>query len=762
MSADVNNGYNQVIAGELKIRPEQVKAVAALLAEDATIPFIARYRKEATGSLDEVAVGQIRDRLQQLAELDKRRESIIKSLTERELLTDELALAINNAAELNELEDIYLPYRPKRRTRATIAKEKGLEPLALAILKQSAGFEPQKEAQNYIDVDKQVGSVEEALAGASDIIAEIINEDAQTRQEMRELFSSSGLITSALVKGKEQEGEKFRDYFEFSSGVKELPSHRTLALLRGENEGVIKLKIRPEDDSALALLRDNFLEGQSPSRTVINGAAEDCYNRLLAPSMENETRAMLKTRADQEAVKIFADNLRELLMAAPLGQARTLGIDPGIRTGCKVVVLDAQGALLHDTVIYPDRKAEESKATVLMLCEKYKIDAVAIGNGTYGRETESFVRSLGLPASITIVSVNESGASVYSASQVARDEFPDKDLTVRGAVSIGRRLMDPLAELVKIDPKSIGVGQYQHDVDQTLLKGTLDDTVLSCVNSVGVEVNTASKELLGYVSGLGATLAGNIIAYRNENGAFKSRAAIKKVPRLGPKAFEQCAGFLRIKDAANPLDSSAVHPESYDVVKKMAEDCGCSVKELMQNPQLRDSIKLENYVNDRIGLPTLKDIIAELAKPGRDPREKFEAFNFAEGVNQVSDLREGMKLPGIVTNVTAFGAFVDIGVHQDGLVHISQLSDNYVSDPNTVVKVQQKVHVTVIEVDEKRNRISLSMKSDAGKAVNKNEADRPAPARNQNVRNTNQQHTKPNLGGAKPSGNNWLLNALKK
>lgn len=683
------------------------------------MPFIARYRKEATGSLDEVAVTNIRDRLEQLAELDKRREAILKSLEERDLLTDELKEAIEAAETLSVMEDIYLPYRPKRRTRAMIAREKGLEPLAEKLFAQSS-FDPPVEAEAYVVLDKGVESVDDALSGARDIIAEWINEDKGARGAMRRLFLTNGKIRSKAPAEKEAEGAKFRDYFDCMEDVSTAAGHRVLAMFRGEREGILSLHVRPPDEAALNLLRKRFIRAENRAAEQVAMAVEDCYKRLLGPSMETETRVELKTRAGREAITVFADNLRELLLAPPLGRKRVLALDPGFRTGAKLVCLDAQGNPLHHQTIYPthsDKLVKEAGEAVVSLVERFRIEAIAIGNGTASRETEAFVGSLGLPKSVSIVMVNESGASVYSASKAAREEFPDYDVTVRGAVSIGRRLMDPLAELVKIDPKSIGVGQYQHDVDQGDLKLALDDVVESCVNRVGVEVNTASTELLTYVSGLGPTLAKNITDWRRENGPFSSRSRLKKVRRLGPKAFQQAAGFLRIRDGENPLDASAVHPESYPVVQRMAADMGCSVRDHMESAELRQKIDLKRYITDSVGLPTLTDIMQELAKPGRDPRDEFEAFSFDDAVNSIEDLKSGMKLPGIVTNVTRFGAFVDIGVHQDGLVHISQLADRFVKDPTDVVKVQQKVTVTVLEVDTDRNRISLSMRSHADRSA---------------------------------------------
>jgi uncharacterized protein len=701
------------IATETKLSATQVKAVAVLFSDGASIPFVARYRKEATGSLDEVALTGIRDRLDQLAELDKRREAVLKSLEERNLLSDELKGKVNGAETLAVLEDIYLPYRPKRRTRATVAREKGLEPLALTLLAQEVG-DVNAEAAKFVDAEKGVENADDALQGARDIIAEMINEDPAVRSRMREMFLDKGVCESKVVKGKDEEGAKYKDYFDWKEPASKAPSHRLLAMFRGENEGFLSLSIFPPEEEAIASVSAMYVKGKGAASENVSLAAQDGYKRLLGPSMETETRAELKHRADTEAIRVFVENLRELLLASPLGHKNVLALDPGFRTGCKLVCLDKQGKLIYDDVVYPhtgERSQTEAGDKVKFLCSKLEIEAIAIGNGTAGRETEAFVRALELPATIQIVMVNESGASIYSASDVAREEFPNHDVTVRGAVSIGRRMMDPLAELVKIDPKSIGVGQYQHDVDQQALKRSLDDVVMSCVNGVGVNVNSASKQLLMYVSGLGPQLAGNIVSFRNENGPFGSRAQLKKVPRLGPKAFEQAAGFLRIPDGKNPLDASAVHPESYAIVDAMAKDLGCSVTDLMRDESLRSKIDLEKYKTESVGLPTLRDIMSELAKPGRDPREKFEAFSFAEGVNKLDDLEVGMKLPGIVTNVTAFGAFVDVGVHQDGLVHVSQLSDRFIKDPSEAVKVHQRVFVTVMEVDIPRKRISLSMRT---------------------------------------------------
>ena len=741
------------IAVELNVTPGQVKAVAGLLEEGGTVPFIARYRKEATGSLDEVAITGIRDRLEQLAELDKRREAILKSLEERQLLTDELREKINAAETMAVLEDVYLPFRPKRRTRATIAREKGLEPLAALLFAQDAATDPAAEAAAFVDAEKGVATAEDALAGARDIIAEWVNENQEARAKLRELFASKGVFRSRVIADREAEGAKFRDYFAWEEPVATAPSHRVLAMRRGENEKVLTLTIAPPEAEALKLLEDQFVTGQGPASEQVREAVHDSYRRLLCASMETEIRLETKRRADEAAIRVFADNLRQLLLAPPLGQKNVLAIDPGFRTGCKVVCLDRQGKLLHNDTIFPHFSEEgktQAAETIRGLVDRFSIEAVAVGNGTAGRETEAFVRGLGL-SGIPVILVNESGASVYSASQVARDEFPDHDVTVRGAVSIGRRLMDPLAELVKIDPKAIGVGQYQHDVDQAALKRSLDDVVSSCVNAVGVEVNTASPQLLTYVAGLGPQLAANIVAYRNEHGPFDARETLRKVPRLGPKAFEQAAGFLRIRDGKNPLDASAVHPESYPVVEAMARDLGCSVVDLMRDESKRRAIDIAKYVTDKAGIPTLKDIMAELAKPGRDPREQFEAVAFTEGIEKPEDLRPGMKLPGVVTNVTAFGAFVDIGVHQDGLVHISRLADRYVSDPHQVVKVAQRVEVTVLDVDLERRRISLSMQKGAtGEKTSAPSGPAPAKGPRPERRPEKARHDKPRQEKKKP------------
>lgn len=710
------------LAAELNLKVHQVASTAQLLAEGATVPFIARYRKEATGELDEVQVTTIRDRLEQLAAIDDRRAAIVASLKERNLLTPELEKALATADSLTALEDIYLPFRPKKRTRATIAKEKGLEPLADLLFAQDPATDPLAAAQAYVGRDyvaddgknqkSKIESADEALAGARDIIAERISDDKDARARLRSLYQRDAVLSSKVISGKETEAAKFKDYFDWNEPLAKAPSHRILAIRRGEKELFLMMRITlPDELAALAELEPLFVKGSTPSAAQIRLAVADAFKRLLAPAMETEMRLESKKRADEAAIRVFTGNVRELLLASPLGQRAVLAIDPGFRTGCKVVLLDRQGKLLHNDVVYPDRHPDEARAKLLGFIQHFRVEAVAIGNGTAGRETETFVRGLGLSPAIPIVMVNESGASIYSASEVAREEFPDHDLTVRGAVSIGRRLMDPLAELVKLDPKSIGVGQYQHDVDQTALKRSLDDTVVSSVNAVGVELNTASKQLLSYVSGLNAATAAAIVARRNEKGPFASRAELREVPRLGPKAFEQAAGFLRIRDAAHPLDASAVHPERYALVEKMAADLGATVADLMRDSKLRAKIKLEAYVTADVGLPTLNDIMAELAKPGRDPREKFEAFSFAEGVNKPEDLKPGMKLPGIVTNVTAFGAFVDVGVHQDGLVHVSQLADAFVKDPAEIVKPGQRVHATVVEVDLARKRIALSMRS---------------------------------------------------
>ncbi|WP_299980504.1 Tex family protein [Desulfobacula sp.] len=698
------------ISLEMNLETARVSAVAQLLEQGATIPFIARYRKEKTGSLDEVVIAAIRDRIEQLNALNDRKEAILKSLKERELLTQTLLTDIQNANSMIDLEDYYEKYRPRKTTRAQMAKEKGLESLAVFILNQS-NQDPLIEAKKYLSSQNEVESVADALSGARDIVAEIINEDVQIRASIRELFLKTGQIQSKVKKGKEEDGIKFKDYFDWAEIACKAPSHRILAMLRGQKESVLSVHVLPGEENALGLIERKYIKNQSMSALEIIIAIKDSYKRLLSKSIEKEYIHQLKSKADETAINIFAGNLKELLLSAPMGQKRILAIDPGFRTGCKVVCLDAQGQLLHHDLIFPHHNNDEkAKKIVLNLVKKYKIEAIAIGNGTAGRETEAFVKGLDLDSNIHIVMVDESGASIYSASKLAREEFPDHDITVRGAVSIGRRLLDPLAELVKLDPKSIGVGQYQHDVDQKLLRKSLDDVVVSCVNQVGVEANTASRELLCRVSGLNDTIAVNMILFRNENGPFRSRKNFLKVPRLGPKAFEQAAGFLRIHNATLALDKSGIHPESYQVVKRMAKDGGLGIEELVMNAEEISRIDLNRYVTDTIGMPTLKDIVKELASPGRDPRKEFQAFSFDDTIHDIKDLVPGMKAPGIVTNVTAFGAFVDIGVHQDGLVHISQMADRFVKDPNEIVTVRQAVIVTILEVDVKRKRISLSMK----------------------------------------------------
>lgn len=714
------SGYLQIISQETGMAFPRVAAVANLLAGGATVPFIARYRKEATGEADEVQIAAIRDRLEQLRELDARRAAVLKSLEENGHLSPELKAAVEGAKNTTALEDIYAPYKPKRRTRATIARERGLEPLADFIFEnQSAACTA--EAEKFVAPDNDVPDAAAAVAGARDILAERFSDDKTARAACRELYEKSAVLTSEVIKGKEDAGVKFKDYFEWSEPLAGAPSHRILAIRRGEKEGFLFFRITVNEDEALARLDKIFVRGNGACGNEVRAAVHDSWKRLLAPSLETEARMKSKARADEEAIRVFAANVSELLMAPALGRKSVLALDPGFRTGCKLVVLDAQGKLLHHEVIFPTAGSvvqyEEAENRVRELCARFKVQAIAIGNGTASRETETFVRECGVPATVPVVVVNESGASIYSASEVAREEFPNEDVTVRGAVSIGRRLMDPLAELVKIDPKSIGVGQYQHDVNQAALKRALDDVVVSCVNKVGVEVNTASKQLLSYVSGLNSAVAANIVAYRDEHGAFRSRDELKNVPRLGEKAFEQSAGFLRIRDGKHALDASAVHPERYALVEKMAADLGTDVPALLADAKLRSRINPEKYVSGDVGLPTLRDILSELEKPGRDPREKFEVFSFKEGVHDISDLKEGMRLPGIVTNVTAFGAFVDVGVHQDGLVHVSQLSDSFVRDPATVVKVGQKVSVTVVNVDVARRRIGLSMKSNPGKSA---------------------------------------------
>lgn len=701
------------IAQTLSISQKQVLATLNLLQEGGTVPFISRYRKEVTGGLDEVQITSVRDLNQQMLEFEKRKEAILKSLTELGVLTPELLAAINATEQLSVLEDIYLPYKPKRKTRASMAKEKGLEPLALLILEQGKQ-DPYQVAETFIDAEKGVKDIDQAIAGAKDIIAEIVSEHAATRDQVRQYFLKQGTFKSTLVKGKEAEGVKYKDYFDWEEPIHAAPSHRILAMRRGENEGVLKLQVAPEDEGAILIAEREFLKSNNANAGLVKEAIEDGYKRLLKPAMETEVRNLTKQKADEAAIKVFAENARQLLLEAPVGELRVMAVDPGFRTGCKVVCLDEQGKLLYNTAVYPHTGAGQLAAAekeIKDLANKYKIQAIAVGNGTAGRETEAFLRKLQLE-DVTIVMVNESGASIYSASAVAREEFPDHDVTVRGAVSIGRRMMDPLAELVKIDPKSIGVGQYQHDVDQAKLQQSLDDTVISCVNAVGVELNTASKQILAYVAGLGPALAQNIVSYRDQHGAFKNRASLKKVPRLGEKAFEQAAGFLRIRNAEHVLDTSGVHPERYALVERMCKDIGSSIEEVMKSKELRDKIELKKYITEDTGLPTLTDILDELAKPGRDPRAQFEAFAFAEGVNAIEDLKVGMKLPGRITNITAFGAFADIGVHQDGLIHSSQLAHRFVANPADIVKVNQIVEVTVLEVDVQRKRISLTMKTE--------------------------------------------------
>lgn len=705
--------YASIIAQNLNLNTRQVEKTIELLEQGATVPFIARYRKEATGSLNEVQITAIRDLLIKLKELDKRREAIIASISEQGKLTPELEKQLMAAASMTELEDLYLPYKPKRRTRATMAIEKGLEPLANEIQKQYS-CDLEQMASRYINPDKGVNTCDEALAGARDIIAERVSENLQARNKVRNLFRRTAMLSSKVVKNKEEEAGKYESWFEWKENAMRAPSHRILAMFRGEEEGMLRVHVMPDDDEpAYEALERQFVSGQYSSSEQVGLAVRDGYKRLLAPSIENEFYNLLKEKADKEAIRVFAENLRQLLLASPLGQKRILAIDPGFRTGCKTVCLDAQGQLLHNETIYPFTSVREERAAIAKLealVEAFHIEAIAIGNGTAGRETEEVVKRCHFNRKLIAVMVSESGASVYSASEVARKEFPDYDVTVRGAVSIGRRLMDPLSELVKIDPKSIGVGQYQHDVNQTLLQESLEDVVVSCVNSVGVELNTASRELLSYVSGIGPALADKIVDYRNRQGAFHSRQELKKVERLGDKAFEQCAGFLRVRESNNPLDRSAVHPERYALVEQMARDNGATVQQLMADKALRDKIDIQKYVSADCGLPTLQDILKELDKPGLDPRARFEVFEFDKNVTRIEDLKEGMVLPGIVTNITAFGAFVDVGVHQDGLVHISQLANRRVNDPSEIVHLHQHVQVKVIEVDLRRHRISLSMK----------------------------------------------------
>ena len=706
------NIYAKLIAGQTNLSEEHVANTIALLDLGCTIPFIARYRKERTGNLNEVQIAQISDLYDKLQELSKRKETILKTIGEQGKLTDELKKRIDDCWESTVLEDLYLPFKPKRRTRAQVAREQGLEPLATLLLLQRES-QPKTAAARFVKGD--VKDTESAIKGAQDIIAEMVSEDERSRNQLRNAYRRDAIISSKVVKAKadSDEAAKYSDYFDFSEPLRRCSSHRLLAMRRGESEGILRVSITADDTECLERLKRQYIRGRGACSLLVEEAVEDSYKRLLRPSIETEFASLSKDKADEDAIIVFAENLRQLLLAAPLGQKRVMGIDPGFRTGCKVVCLDAQGNLLHHEAIFPHPPVNhrmQATMHVQQLVEQYGIEAIAIGNGTASRETSDFVKGLDFKHKVQTFVVSEDGVSVYSASKIAREEFPDEDVTVRGAVSIGRRLMDPLAELVKIDPKSIGVGQYQHDVDQGKLKKSLDLTVESCVNSVGVNLNTASQHLLTYVSGLGPTLAKNIVEYRREHGAFTSRAQLKKVPRLGPSAYEQCAGFLRIPGAKNPLDNSAVHPESYAIVSQMAKDCGCSVDELMADREKRSKIDIRRYVNDTVGIPTLTDIMSELEKPGRDPREQIEEFEFDPNVTSIEDLVEGMVLPGIVTNITNFGAFVDIGVHQDGLVHISQLANRYVKDPNEVVHLHQHVQVMVKEIDLRRNRIALTMR----------------------------------------------------
>ena len=710
----------EIISKQNNLKEEQVANTIELLENGATIPFISRYRKELTGSIDEVAIAEIKNLWNKLIELDKRRVSIINSIEEQDKMTDELRQKLESTYLMSELEDLYLPFKPKRKTRAGIAKEKGLEPLAAIIMKQQ---EPDLEMKAKTFLNDKVESVEDALEGARDIVAEWISENQKARDAMRRLFNNEALIYSKVVKGKEPDGIKYGDYYDYAEPLKRCPSHRYLAMRRGEEEGFLKISVEPDKDKAIQILNDFFIRTKNECSEQVKDAITDSYKRLLGPSIETEIKTMFKEKADDQAIKVFAENLKQLLLAPPLGQKNVLAIDPGFRTGCKVVCIDAQGNLLHNETIYPHPPQNErgqSAAKINQLVNTYKTEAIAIGNGTAGRETEGFIKTVRFERDIKVYIVNESGASVYSASSIAREEFPEYDVTVRGAVSIGRRLMDPLAELVKIDPKSIGVGQYQHDVDQNKLKVSLDQEVELCVNKVGVNLNTASKQLLTYVSGLGPSLAQKIVDYRSQKGAFKSRKELIKVPRMGEKAFEQCAGFLRIPNATNPLDNSAVHPESYYVVEKMATDLNANIDTILKDQEIRSKIDIKKYVDNKIGLPTLQDIIEELAKPGRDPRTIIKIFEFDPNVHKMEDLKPGMLLPGIVTNITRFGCFVDIGVHQDGLVHVSQLANRYVSDPAEIVKLNQHVKVKVIEVDTARKRIQLSMKETQEENVNQN------------------------------------------
>lgn len=704
--------FTNKISQEFGVTTRVAENVIKLLSEGATVPFIARYRKEMTNTMNEETVADVKKRLEQLDELEKRKEFVLKSISEQEKLTPELEKQINNAETLQDVEDLYLPYKPKRRTKAEIARQKGLEPLAKLIMSQN-NDDVNSMAKRFINKEKDVNNEEEALKGACDIMAEWISENINGRNKIRKIYHKDGVISSTLVKGKESEAQTYKQYFDFNEPIAKAPSHRILALFRAEDEGLLKVKLSINADDALNVLDSIFLRNDNSSTDLVQDAIDDAWKRLLEPSLETEMRALYKEKADEVAVKVFAENLRQLLLAAPLGKKRVLALDPGFRTGCKVVILNEYGALVHNETIYPHPPQNEhgkAAAKIANLVQAYKIDVIAIGNGTAGRETEDFVKSIRFDRDITAVMVNESGASIYSASKVAREEFPDYDITVRGAVSIGRRLMDPLAELVKIDPKSIGVGQYQHDVNQKMLGDELNSVVESCVNAVGVELNSASEQLLSYVSGVGPQLASSIVKYRNENGGFTSRKQLLEVPRLGSKAYEQCAGFLRIHGAKQPLDASAVHPESYHIVEKMAKKLGVNVGELIGNEELIAKINPKEFIEKDFGIETINDIIDELKKPGRDPRKSFEVFEFDKNIRTINDLRQGMQLVGIVTNITAFGCFVDIGVHQDGLVHISQMSNSYITDPNQVVKLNQKVKVTVTDVDIPRKRISLSMK----------------------------------------------------
>lgn len=705
--------FSNQIALEFSVTNIVASNVIRLLREGCTVPFIARYRKEMTNTMNEEVVAAIQKRLIQLEELEKRKEAVLKSIAEQEKLTPELESSIRNAKTIQDVEDLYLPYKPKRKTRAEMARQKGLEPLAKIIMSQKSD-DVESLAQKYIDKEKGVETTKDALKGACDIMAEWVSENIKGRNLIRKIYHKDGVITSSVVKDKENEAKTYQQYFDWKEPIADAPSHRILAMFRAESEGLLKVKLRIDEEEALKTLDNIFVKGDNASTDLVQDAIDDAWKRLLEPSLETEIRAMYKEKADEIAVKVFAENLRQLLLAAPLGQKRTLALDPGFRTGCKVVILNEYGALLHNETIFPHPPQNETRQAankIRSLVNAYKIEVIAIGNGTAGRETEDFIRGIQFDRDITAVMVNESGASVYSASKVARDEFPEYDITVRGAVSIGRRLMDPLAELVKIDPKSIGVGQYQHDVNQKLLNEELGHVVESCVNAVGVELNSASEQLLSYVSGVGPQIASNIVKYRNENGGFKNRKQLLKVPRLGEKAYEQCAGFLRIHDAEQPLDASAVHPESYHIVEKMAKRLNVEVKDLIGNKELIAKINPKDFIEKDFGIETINDIIAELEKPGRDPRKTFEVFEFNKNVRSINDLKNGMQLFGIVTNITAFGCFVDIGVHQDGLVHISQMSDQFIKDPNEIVKLNQKVNVRVTDVDIERKRISLSMKN---------------------------------------------------